>query len=78
MSFLASLTKIVSTVGGMLTGPVVPAVIGIGQDVLKLIEESRKVVETKDLPALEALREELEPKVLAHADSTEAKLRGQG
>ena len=26
MSFLASLTKIVSTVGGMLTGPVIPAV----------------------------------------------------
>lgn len=77
MAFIDSLTKIVSTVSGMLTGPVLPAAIAIGKDLIELIDNAKEVVSSTDAPALQALRDELEPKVLAHADATEKKLRGQ-
>lgn len=76
MSFLATLTKLAQTVGTALGGPIVPAVIEIGKDVLELIDKAKDVVESKDVPALTALRDDLEPKVMAHADSTEHTLRG--
>lgn len=74
--FMDTFTKLVETVGTALAGPVVPAVIEIGKDVIKLIDEAKTVVATDDVVVLTALRDELEPKVLAHADSTEDKLRG--
>jgi hypothetical protein len=60
----------------MTGGGVVPAAIAIGKDLLELVNEAREVVSSDDLPALEAMREELEPVVMAHADRTEADLRG--
>lgn len=76
MDFLSTLTKLASTVGGALTGGAIPAVVSIGKDVLDLIDKSKDIVSETDVPKLEALREELEPKVMAHADRTEAALRG--
>ena len=75
-AFTDILGKIVTTVGGALTGGAVPAIIGIGKDVLELIDKAKDVVGSDDLSALEAMREELEPKVMAHADKTEGTLRG--
>lgn len=77
MTFLSTLSKLATTVGAAMTGPVVPAVLEIGKDLLKLMDDAKDVVSSTDVPKLEALREELEPKVLAHADATEAKLRGK-
>ncbi len=77
MSFLTTLTEVAGKVSAMLTGPVVPAAIAIGESVIKLIKDSKEVVASDDIPALDALLEDLEPKVLAHADTTEAKLRGE-
>ena len=76
MSFLTSLTKLATTVGGAMTGGAVPAIFEIGKDVLNLIDEAKTVVHTNDAPALQAIRDELEPKVLAHADKTATDLRG--
>lgn len=75
-AFTDVLGKLATTVGGALTGGTVPAVIGIGQDLLELIDEAKTVVHTDDVATLNAIRDELEPKVLAHADSTEKTLRG--
>ena len=74
--FMDTLLQLSKTVGTVLGGPVVPAVLEIGKDVLKLIDEAKDVVEEKDQAKLIAMRDELEPLVLAHADSTEDKLRG--
>lgn len=76
MSFIESLSKLASTVGGILGGPLIPAAIEIGKEVVDLIQRAKDVVNEDDLPKLEAMLDELEPKVLAHADATEAKLRG--
>lgn len=75
-AFLDIVEKLAATVGTALGGPVVPAVIAIGQDVLKLIDEAKTVVNETDVAKLNAIRDELEPKVLAHADATENELRG--
>jgi len=77
MSFIDTLGKLAETVGTALGGPAVPAVIAIGKDVLELIDKSKDVVAETDVTKLEAMREELEPKVMAHADATEAALRGE-
>lgn len=74
--FVDGLAKLAETVGTLLGGPLVPAAVEIGKDVLNLIEKSKEVVETTDLPQLELMRDELEPKVMAHADITEQTLRG--
>jgi hypothetical protein len=66
--FTDILGKIVTGVTGAMTGGgVVPAAIAIGKDLLELVNEAREVVSSDDLPALEAM---------AHADRTEADLRG--
>lgn len=75
MAFLDTITKLVETVGGALTGPVVPAVVEIGKDVLNLIDNAKEVVSDTDAAHLQSLRDELEPKVMAHADATENALR---
>lgn len=71
-----TLSKLATTVGGMLSGPVIPAAIEIGKEVIELIDKAKDVVDETDVPKLEAMRDELEPKVLAHADATEKALRG--
>jgi hypothetical protein len=76
MSFLNTITKLAMTVGEALSGNALPAVIEIGKDVLNLIDEAKTVVATDDVVVLQATRDELEPKVMAHADSTEKELRG--
>lgn len=77
MSFMDTLGKLAGTVSGALSGGAIPAVIAIGKDVLELIDNAKDVVAEDDVEKLEALREELEPKVMAHADSTEKTLRGE-
>jgi hypothetical protein len=77
MSFIDSLTKMVGTVSGLLAGPIVPAVLAIANDLIELIDNAKDVIHSDDQEALQALRDQLEPLVLAHADATEAKLRGQ-
>lgn len=76
-AFVDTIAKLAQTVGAALGGPVVPAVIAIGQDVLKLITKAKEVVNNENAVELDAIRDELEPKVMAHADATEAKLRGK-
>lgn len=76
--FLEKLKTLVTTVSDALAGPIVPAVVAIGQDVLDLIDGAKEVAENDDVEELEALRETLEPLVLAHADATERTLRGEG
>lgn len=73
MDTIANLAK---NVGVALGGPVVPAVVAIGQDVIKLINESQHIVNATDAFELQKIRDELEPKVMAHADTTEQTLRG--
>lgn len=77
MPFVEELEKLVATVSGYLTGPIVPAAIEIGKDVLNLIDKAKDVVDSSDVATLEQLRTDLEPKVMAHADSTEKTLRGE-
>ena len=69
--------KLAETISGALTGPAVPAVVEIGKDVIALIDNAKEVVSTNDAAKLQALRDDLEPKVLAHADATEKELRGE-
>lgn len=74
--FVGMLSKLAGTVGTMLGGPLVPAAIEIGKDLLGLIDKAKAVVDEDDVVKLDAIRDELEPKVMAHADRTEASLRG--
>lgn len=76
MSFMDTLSKLAQTVSGALSGPIIPAVVAIGKDVVELIDKAKDIVEEDDVEVLENLRAELEPKVMAHADATEASLRG--
>jgi hypothetical protein len=75
-AFVDTIKKLAETVGTALGGPIVPAVIEIGQDLLELIDNAKEVVGNKNAKELEVIRSELEPKVMAHADKTEANLRG--
>ncbi len=74
--FLDSVEKLATVVGGVLGGPLVPAALEIGKSVLQLIEDAKDVVHEDDVDKLNAIRNELEPKVMAHADKTENMLRG--
>lgn len=74
--FMSTITKLAQTLSSALNGPVIPAVIEIGQDFLELITQAKEVVNTADAGQLQTMIEELEPKVMAHADKTEAALRG--
>jgi hypothetical protein len=53
-----------------LEGTPAGAVVEAGKSVLDLIDQVREVVSTDDAAALQAKREALEPKVLAHLDRT--------
>lgn len=74
--FLAAIEKLAGTVGTALGGPLVPAVLEIGKDVLNLIDKAKTVVSIDDADKLQTLRDDLEPKVMAHATATEKSLRG--
>lgn len=75
-AFTNTLEKLVTAVSGALSGGAIPALIGIGGDVLDLIDKAKEVVKSDDVPQLNALRDQLEPLVMAHADKTEKTLRG--
>lgn len=72
-----SFFSLAQKVSSALAGPVVPALVEIGKDVLKLIDNTIQVVNTEDADELSKIRDDLEPKVMAHADKTEQTLRGQ-
>lgn len=75
-AFVDTVAKLAKTLSGALSGGAIPAVIEIGKDVLDLIEKSKDVVNNTDAAQLTAIRDELEPKVMAHATATEKSLRG--
>lgn len=52
-------------------------ILAIGEKVLELIDKAQEVLTEDDAAKLSALRDELEPLVMAHADATAAKLRGE-
>lgn len=54
----------------LLDGTPVGAVVQAGKSVLDLIDNVKDVASTDDAAALQAKRDELEPKVLAHLDRT--------
>jgi hypothetical protein len=76
MSFVTTVENLALKVGEALSGDTLPAVVEIGKSLLDLIDEAKQVVATDDVAVLQATRDELEPKVLDHADSTEKELRG--
>lgn len=57
-----------------LEGTPAAAVVEAAQAVLSLIDEVKQTLTTEDPSQLQATRDELEPKVLAHLDSTINKL----
>jgi hypothetical protein len=77
MSFLDTAKKLAEAVGTALGGPMVPAVIEIGNDLLKLFDSAKEIVGEDDAEKLQVIIDDLEPKVMAHADSTEKTLRGE-
>jgi hypothetical protein len=70
-----TISSIAEKLGPMLV-PGAGAAIAIGQDLLKLIDSTKAVVSEQDGAKLDSIRDELEPKVMKHADDTEARLRG--
>lgn len=76
MDFLETIRKLAETVDKALDSPAVPAIIEIGRDVVNLIDSAKDVVAEDNVEVLTAIRDELEPKVMAHADRTEHTLRG--
>ena len=76
MAFLQTLQNIITKVTTALEGPIVPMAVSIAQDVLDLANEAKTIVKTDDLPTLQAMIDDLEPKVMAHADKTASTLRG--
>jgi len=73
---LDTVTKVVEVVTEAFAGPVIPALVDIGKGALKLIDEVKTTVNLTDQDALQAMRDKLEPLVMAHADATEKALRG--
>lgn len=70
-----SVSKIAGLASKVLEGYLVPG-IDIAKSVIELIDNVKETVGTENEAALQVLRDELEPKVLAHADATEKALRG--
>jgi hypothetical protein len=74
--FVDSVAKLAETLGTVLGGPLVPVAVEIGKDVLALIDKSVYIVNATDALELQKIRDDLEPKVMAHADSVIASLHG--
>lgn len=70
-----SIVELAGKAGKVIDGYLVPAA-EIAKDVINLIDQAKTVVSTDDIATLQQLRDELEAKVMAHADKTEAELRG--
>lgn len=80
MNFKTILDKILelgNTLAPFLKDTPVGPVVAIGQEVLKLIDKAQEVLGEDDAARLQTIRDELEPLVMAHADETAAKLRGE-
>jgi hypothetical protein len=75
-TILDKILELGHTLTPFLQGTPVGAVVAIGQQVLELIDKSQEVLDEDDAAKLKTLRDELEPLVMAHADATAAKLRG--
>jgi hypothetical protein len=54
----------------LLAGTPVGGIVEAGKAALDLIDDARKIAGTEDVQALNAMRDELEPLVLAHLDRT--------
>lgn len=79
MNFKTILDKILElgqTLAPFLKDTPVGPVVAIGQEVLKLIDKAQEVLGEDDAAKLSALRDELEPLVLARAEEIADKLRG--
>ena len=74
-SFVSTLEKIATVLSGGLSEGV-PIAVALGKDVVDLIDHAIPIVSETDAAKLQATRDALEPQVLAHADRTEAELRG--
>lgn len=75
-TILDKILELGQTLAPFLQGTPVGPVVAIGQQVLELIDKAQEVLDEDDAARLSALRDELEPLVMAHADQTAAKLRG--
>lgn len=75
-TILDQILKLGETVLPFLQGTPAGAVVAIGKEVLSLIDKAQEVLSEDDAAQLKSLRDELEPLVMAHADATAAKLRG--
>lgn len=75
-TILDQILKLGETVLPFLQGTPAGPVIAIGKQVLELIDKAQEVLSEDDAATLSALRDQLEPLVMAHADETAAKLRG--
>lgn len=75
-TILDNILKLGETLLPVLQGTPAGPVIAIGKQVLELIDKAQEVLDEDDAARLSSLRDELEPLVMAHADETAAKLRG--
>jgi hypothetical protein len=73
--FINSIVEIAGKINKAIDGYLVP-ITGIARDFIQLIDMAKEVVDTDDVAKLQQLRDDLEAKVMAHADKTEATLRG--
>lgn len=71
-----SIVELAGKAGKVIDGYLVPAA-EIAKDVINLIDQAKTVVSTDDVATLQQLRDELKAKVIAHANKTEATLRGE-
>jgi hypothetical protein len=72
---IESIVEIAGEIDKAIEGYVVP-ITDIARQFIKLIDVAKDVVNTDDVAKLQQLRDDLEAKVMAHADKTEATLRG--
>lgn len=75
-TILDNILKLGETVLPFLQGTPAGPIIAIGKEVLSLIDKAQEVLDEDDASRLQTLRDELEPLVMAHADATADKLRG--
>lgn len=73
--FINSIVDIAGKINKAIDGYLVP-ITDIARDFIQLIDTAKNVVGTDDVVKLQQLRDKLEAKVTAHADKTEATLRG--
>lgn len=67
---IGSVLDVAEKIAPALEGTPVAAVVAAGKSVLDLIDTVKEVARADEAEALQAKREELEPRVLAHLDRT--------